>query len=91
MVPSPGRNDPCPRPTRHSRDWPDRPLPALGGRAPRRAVAMPRWPPAPVDLLEWMEKREARAAPSGPPAFDSGWLGDEPGLPRAAPGARGGA
>ncbi|HZS32952.1 MAG TPA: hypothetical protein VFC42_06190 [Methylomirabilota bacterium] len=52
---------------------------------------MPRWPPAPVDLLEWMEKREARAAPSGPPAFDSGWLGDEPGLPRAAPGARGGA
>ena len=64
-------------------DWPDQPLPALGGWSPRDAVRSARGRDAVDVLLKEMENRERRMG--GPAAFDFGELREKLGL--AQPGS----
>lgn len=64
----------------HYRPWPDQPLPALGGRTPRRAARLQSQRSKLIALLKDMENREAHAAMDGRPAYDFTWIWKELGL-----------
>jgi hypothetical protein len=67
---------------RHYRDWPDRPLPALGGRTPREAAGLAELRPALVVLLKDFESRSERERRRGRAAYDFRPLWGELGLIR---------
>lgn len=67
---------------RHYRDWPDRPLPALGGRTPREAAGLAELRPTLVALLKDFESRAERQRREGRTAYDFRRLWGELGLTR---------
>jgi hypothetical protein len=64
----------------HHGDWPDRPVPGLGGRTPREAARLPAWRARVVELLKWTENLEARQGRAGGRACDLAWIWRELGL-----------
>lgn len=54
----------------HYRTWPDTPLPALGGKTPRQAVATPEGREQVIDLLKLIENGEARNRREGRAWYD---------------------
>jgi hypothetical protein len=67
---------------RHYRQWPDEPLPALGGRTPREAAAVPSARRTLIALLKEMEVMNERGRRQGHPSYDFTWLWGELGLER---------
>jgi hypothetical protein len=66
----------------HYRSWPDVPLPALGGRTPRKAAKLKSTRPRLEALLKQLENHAERDRLAGRPAADLGWLWGELGLER---------
>jgi hypothetical protein len=58
----------------HYATWPDKPLPALGGKTARQAVRTKSGRRAVIDLIRDMERHENREAKSSQTAFDFGPL-----------------
>jgi hypothetical protein len=54
----------------HYAKWPDEPLPALEGKAPREAIRSASGRKAVEDLLRMMENGEERARKKGGAVFD---------------------
>jgi hypothetical protein len=67
---------------RHYRDWPDTPVPALGGQTPREAAGLAESRPALVALLKDFESRAERQRRAGRTAYDVRRLWGELGLTR---------
>lgn len=65
---------------RHYASWPDRALPALGGKTPRQAVKTPKGRAAVIDLLKTFESESARQNKAGRYAYDFSWLRRELGI-----------
>jgi hypothetical protein len=66
----------------HYRTWPDVPLPALGGRTPRKAAKLKTVRPKLEAVLRQLENRTERDRLAGRPAADLAWLWSELGLER---------
>ncbi len=66
----------------HYRSWPDVPLPALGGRTPRKAAKLKTVRPKLEALLRQLENGSERDRLAGRPAADVAWLWGELGLER---------
>jgi hypothetical protein len=66
----------------HYREWPDTPLPALGGRTPREAAGLAESRPALVALLKDFESRAERQRRAGRTAYDFRELWGKLGLAR---------
>lgn len=66
----------------HYHSWPDVPLPALGGRTPRKAAKLRTVRPKLEALLRQMENHTDRDRLAGRPAADLAWLWAELGLER---------
>jgi hypothetical protein len=66
----------------HYRKWPDTPLPALGGQAPREAAQKPVTRAKVIAVLKQMENRTNRQRRDGTTAYDFGWMWAELGLER---------
>lgn len=66
----------------HYRNWPDQPLPALGGRTPRHAAKLKTIRPTLIALLKDFESQSERQRRAGQPAYDFRWMWQELGLTR---------
>ena len=62
--------------------WPDKEIPALGGKTPREAVAMKAGREKVLNLIKDMENGEARKKKAGEPFMDLGPLRRELGIGR---------
>jgi len=54
----------------HYRNWPDQPLPALGGKTPREAMRTRQGRQRVIDLLKHLENSEDRNRRAGKPSYD---------------------
>lgn len=70
---------------KHYHGWLDEPLPALGGRTPRDAVASPELVPEVERLIRGIEGLYEQALRDGQPAYDPSWMWFELGLAEGEP------
>ena len=66
---------------RHYRSWVDVPVPALDGKTPRQAAAIPRLRRRLLGMVEELEASHARDLAAKRPSHDPSWMRGELGLP----------